>query len=523
MPGDRPTMPPVRLRSEAELARDALAAPLLARAVRLARWAGPRRAVAAGGVLTEPDLRAAAEHLGLGADEEGPGYAAEAWQLAVDTGLIEIQEHPAAEAAATARPEAGAADADADADSDPDPDPGEGGVTGDDGVTGIATPGEELRLITEGSPQDVLDIWLGGFETVLADAAAPDLAEIVEQIGDDGELDLDTIDWDPDEEADFLDGVLGNLYLLTALDEEDAGHAVPLPALAAAMIVPDGMEEPTDDILEEISEAMVRLDDQFRMLEPTGLVEYQPVDEALIEEVDGAGRFPETTEPRLDPDEDDISRYGMVRLTPLGVFGVRSRMLDAGIDAPVVGDLADKGAEVLLDALPGHPEPAARAEAEQWLARRTPGVAARELLAAARGDDAGAPLRRLACQQTLSLVGAAAEPALREVLDDRHLGGLARVWLAERAMPEIPEPSEEMVFWLTVDTIAAQLAADGDSAELRDLVRGLVEQSESFFDSAWRVDHPATAEVLEAMGRLHPDKKAAKQARKAAFKARSRA
>ncbi|MER7790833.1 hypothetical protein [Streptomyces sp. NPDC097640] len=500
MPGDRPTMPPVRLHSEAELARDALAAPLLARAVRLARWAGPRRAVAAGGVLTEPDLRAAAEHLGLGADEEGPGYAAEAWQLAVDTGLIEVQE-PAAETG--------------DADAGPEP--------GEDGVTGIATPGEDLRLITEGSPRDILDIWLGGFETVLADAAAPDLAEIVEQIGDDGELDLDAIDWDPEEEADFLDGVLGNLYLLTALDEEDSGRAVPLPALAAAMIVPDDMEEPTDDILEEISEAMVRLDDQFRMLEPTGLVEYQPVDEALIEEVDGEGRFPETTESRLDPDEDDVSRYGMVRLTPLGVFGVRSRMLDAGIDAPVVGDLADKGAEILLDALPGHPESAARAEAEQWLARRTPDQAAGELLAAARGDDEGAPLRRLACQQTLSLVGPAAEPALREVLDDRHLGGLARVWLAERAMPEIPEPSEEMVFWLTVDTIAAQLAADGDSAELRDLVRGLVEQSDTFFDSVWRVDHPATAEVLEAMGRLHPDKSAAKQARKAAFKARSRA
>ena len=41
---DRPTMPPVRLPSEAELARDALAAPLLARAVRLARWAGAGRA-----------------------------------------------------------------------------------------------------------------------------------------------------------------------------------------------------------------------------------------------------------------------------------------------------------------------------------------------------------------------------------------------------------------------------------------------------------------------------------------------
>lgn len=47
------------------------------------------------------------------------------------------------------------------------------------------------------------------------------------------------------------------------------------------------------------------------------------------------------------------------------------------------------------------------------------------------------------------------------------------------------------------------------------------DQHSGFFDAVWRVDHPATADVLEAMGRLHPDKKAAKEARKAAFKARS--
>lgn len=55
------------------------------------------------------------------------------------------------------------------------------------------------------------------------------------------------------------------------------------------MIVPDDMDEPTDEVLEEVSEAMMRLDDQFRMLEPIGLVAYQPVDEALIEELDEDG------------------------------------------------------------------------------------------------------------------------------------------------------------------------------------------------------------------------------------------
>lgn len=80
-----------------------------------------------------------------------------------------------------------------------------------------------------------------------------------------------------------------------------------------------------------------------------------------------------------------------------------------------------------------------------------------------------------------------------------------------------------MIFWLAIDTLAAQLDAEGEAEELQGLVEGLTGQHSGFFDAAWRVEHPATAEVLEAMGRLHPDRKAAKDARKAAFKARSRA
>ncbi|UQI44205.1 hypothetical protein M1P56_07480 [Streptomyces sp. HU2014] len=500
MSGDRPTMPPVRLPSDAELARDALSAPLFVRAAKLARWAGEGTPVGAGGELLAEQLGTATELLGLAGDEDGPAYAAEAWQHALDTGLVEFTENPE------------------------DAEGAEAVDAGADTPAGVAAAGEELATLTSGSPADILELWLGGLENVLADAAAPDLGDIVEQISEGGDIDLDALDWNPEEEADFLDGVLGNLYLLTVLDEGAADRPVPLPALAASMIVPDDMDEPTDDVLEEVSDAMMRLDDQFRMLAPTGLVEYQPVDEALIEEVDGEGHIRESVDAvaAAGPEEEDVSRYGLVSLTPLGLFAVRSRMLDAGIDAPAVGDLADEGADVLLAALPGHPEQAAREETELWLARREPLAAARDLLAAARGADEDAPRRRLSCQQTLSLVGGEAEPALREVIDDRELGGLARVWLAEHGAADVPEPDEAMVFWLTVDTIAAQLAAEGDSEELRGLVADLVGRHSGFFDTAWRVDHPATGEVLEAMGRLHPDKKVAKEARKAAFKARSR-
>jgi hypothetical protein len=465
-------LPPVRLTSEAELARDALATPLLSRAARLARWAGPDTRVGAGGELVEEQLPGAADVLGLTGDDAA-ALAGEAWRVAVDTGLVEIVDEE----------------------------------------EGTVAAGADLALLTSGAPQDVLGVWLAALETVLADASVPDLDGLVDAVDGDGEVDLSSLDWDPEAEADFLDGVLGNLYLLT-VSEGGAGQGpVPLPALAASMIVPDDMAEPTNDVLEQVSDAMMRLDDQFRLLEPVGLVDFQPVDETLMADTD--------EEPSAAADDTDVTRYGMVRLTPLGLYGLRARLLESGLTAPAVGDLADKGADALLDGTATFPPTAAQAETEQWLARREPLAAARELLAAARGGDAGAPLRRLHCQQALSLVGLEAEPALREVLDDAELGGLARVWLSEHGAADVPPPSEAMIFWLTIDTIAAQLAAEGNSAELQGLVEGLAQQHGGFFAAAWRVDHPATPDVLEAMGRLHPDKKVAKEARKAAFKARS--
>ncbi|MBC9711919.1 hypothetical protein H9Y04_04955 [Streptomyces sp. TRM66268-LWL] len=478
---DRTSLPPARLAPEAELAAAALAAPLLARAVRLARWAGPETRVGAGGELVDEQLPAAAELLGYAADDEdGPAYASEAWRVAVDTGLVDVTD-------------------------------------GDEEHDGTAQAGEDLGLITSGGPADILGIWQNALDTVLADASVPDLDDLVDALSEGGEIDLDALGFDPEAEAEFLDGVLGNLYLLTVSEDGPGDEPVPLPALAASMIVPDDMGEPTDDILEQVSDAMMRLDDQFRLLEPIGLVEFRPVDEELMVEAgDEVAAAPEGL------DEEDISRYGMVRLTPLGLYGIRARMLEAGVDAPAVGDLADKGADVLLDETAYFPQVAAQAETELWLAGREPVVAARELLAAARGADEDGPLRRLRCQQALSLTGASAEPALREVLDDAELGGLARVWLTEHGFGDVPAPDPAMIFWLTIDTLAAQLAAEGNSEELQGLVEGLASQHAGFFDTAWRVDHPATADVLEAMGRLHPDKKVAKEARKAAFKARSR-
>src|SRR5262249_11627326 len=159
------------------------------------------------------------------------------------------------------------------------------------------------------------------------------------------------------------------------------------------------------------------------LFDQLGLVAYTPVDESLVamatEEDEGDG-----PEPELPVDETDVHRYGMVRVTPLGLYAIRTRMREADVDAPVLGELAEGDARTLLDGIGHFPEGSMRAETEQWLKGRSPGDAARDLLAAARGTDGGAPLRRLTCQQALALAGPDAEPEVRAVLDDPQLGGL---------------------------------------------------------------------------------------------------
>ncbi|MEU4093153.1 hypothetical protein [Streptomyces sp. NPDC026673] len=506
MAADRLDLPPVRLLPEEELARLALAVPLLDRAVRLARWSAPHVTVDAMGELTADDAVRAVRELGLEGQPDGPAETAQAWGVAVDAGLVDLDIEDADEATA-------------------DEGPGAGSVALDE-PAGRAVPGEALRRLEGGAPRDVLELWLAAVDTALAEAATPDLDGLMEELGPDGEVDLSTLDWDPEEEAEFLDGALANLYLFTAMEDSGSGDtkdAVPLPVLAASLVVPEDVEEPSDALLEDVTEVMMRLDDHFRLLTTTGLLEYQPLDEALIEEAESEDAGPPESAAAL-PQEigpEEVSRYGLVRLTPLGLYGVRSRMIDAGMRAPAAGDLAGQPAAVLLEALFEYPDQIARREADAWLGNRKAYEAARELLEAARGEDRNAPGRRLVAQQTLSLLGDEAEPALREVLADRQLGGLARVWLTERGAADVPAPDEDMIFWLTVDTIAAQLDADDDPELLRELVTDLVARHDGFFAAAWRVDHPATADVLEAMGRIHPDKRLAKEARKAAFKARS--
>jgi hypothetical protein len=160
------------------------------------------------------------------------------------------------------------------------------------------------------------------------------------------------------------------------------------------------------------------------------------------------------------------------------------------------------------------------AQADAWLTHRAPDAAARELLEfAARCS----PVERLVAITAVQRIGAAAEPRWREALDVREVRPYAKIALAELAeLPGLaPEPDD--VAWLVIDL----LAAASQALEPKDLATQLGQAvpkgtEELMFGVMSRLPHPDAARVLTLIGKHHPDKGVAKQARRSAYKANNR-
>jgi hypothetical protein len=221
----------------------------------------------------------------------------------------------------------------------------------------------------------------------------------------------------------------------------------------------------------------------------------------------------------VDLGSDEDAGVLTVVLSRLGTWGVHGRLRARGWQLPVAGQLAQDRAAVLLAALADYDAEEGEAEIAAWLAQRGPTEAAAELMEAASG---GSPGLRGAAFAVLDRVGSEAIPAVREAQADPVLRPHAAVWLrdhGERA--ELARGDQE---WLLVDLGAGLL----EEAQPEDVVAELLPDLPSagqatLVASLWRVAHPHLIGLLTALGDHHHDPAVAKAARKAAFKARSRA
>ncbi|MGV9777107.1 hypothetical protein [Streptosporangium sp. NPDC003464] len=209
-----------------------------------------------------------------------------------------------------------------------------------------------------------------------------------------------------------------------------------------------------------------------------------------------------------------------LELSALAVWGLREHYTGLGIEAPEAADLTAADASELIEGLlSGMPAELAEADIEGWLRGRSPQEAATELLNAASG--APSAVRGIAVT-IVDRLGPEAEPAIRRHLDEAELRPHAVHWLSSRGLAA-PALSQEEVLWMSVDMLALAISAAEDDPETFAENMAASGPPAHVIEEMWRVDHPEVVEVLELLGRSLNDQSVAKAARKAAFKARSRA
>jgi hypothetical protein len=224
----------------------------------------------------------------------------------------------------------------------------------------------------------------------------------------------------------------------------------------------------------------------------------------------------------------------LIRLTPLALAALHEQLVEAGVEIPLLPQTAAElsGAELLAMA-GGVTDTEFEAEVDEWTAARGADVAARELLDLAVSADPG---ERMLAVAAVTRIGAPAEAAWRDSLGVPQVRAYAKVALAQLAGvdPEgtgpVDLPAElgmepEDLAWVATDLLT--LAIDDEFPDPEYLAISFREavpagREPMLFDGMARTVHPDAEEVLNHLGKHHPDKQIAKAARTAAHKAASR-
>jgi hypothetical protein len=220
------------------------------------------------------------------------------------------------------------------------------------------------------------------------------------------------------------------------------------------------------------------------------------------------------------PDTDD----GLVSLTPLAQWALREQLQLDGIEIPVLNAASPRMTAAYLVALAdGVSRAEFEADAAAWVAARGPDRAARELLAFA-AFSAAQP--RLAAVKLVRGIGIHAHLAWQEALQRPELRGYARIALSmlsadlpEGSLPVVLNPNPDDLNWVAADLLALACGdEDPDPQQVEEQFSVAVPQGEEswVFGLMSQSSHPEVAQVLTALGRYHPDRRVAKEARHAA-------
>ena len=460
------SLPPIRLPSIGELAAQAREAPLPGQLAALAMWVGSGRRVDEEGDLSPSDAAAAAAAAGVGADD-----FAFLWEYAIEADWL----------------------SDDDADED------------------LVLPGEAAEAWVDDTDEDVRFAWDVTFSAVLSEtlevAGALGAARASSPAASEDDEDDDEDDEDEEDELD--DGVEGEPTL----------DFLGLPLALAILLFTSRAEGVPRAELTEVFWADAAVDmtpAQAAVAREEWLAAYGDPVELLLGKLAALSAIREAG--------------GIVRLTTLALAELRDRLVEEGVDIPLLPPTAAEltGAELLAMA-EGVSEDEFYAESAAWAAARGAVPAARELLdLGAHGD----PGDRLLAVAAVTRIGAAAAPAWRDSLNVPPMSGYAKITLAmleddgSAGRPAGLEPSPAEVAWMATDLLA--LACDDEYPDPDELVVTFNEAvpaggEAALFDAMSRGVHPDAVAVLNHVGKYHPDKRVAKAARTAAHKAASRA
>jgi len=221
---------------------------------------------------------------------------------------------------------------------------------------------------------------------------------------------------------------------------------------------------------------------------------------------------------------------GQIRLTALAQRALRADLVAIGVDVPAIVGQPDQMTAAGLAALHGGVLAAELAAAtSQWIAARGPRRAAGELLGFAVTAEAA---DRLVAVGIVRGMGQDAAPAWRDGLRQPEVRPYSRIELsrlasvmAESTMPLVVEPSPDDLTWLATDLLAM---ACGDEEPDPELIAAQFREAVPAGEEGWIFDlmsrgsHPDVVQVLTVLGKYHPDRRIARDARKAAHRAAAR-